>query len=130
MEAKERSFRDIMLGDQAFFEKNITSEDITKFSDICGDHNPLHTQKKVVHGMFLGALVSRLIGMDLPGRHSLLLKEALEFRKPTYAGDKLQVAGKVVFKSEATKIIELMIEIHNNKQELVASGSAHVKVLR
>lgn len=139
MEAKEKSFNEIKVGDSAFIERAIALEDILKFAQISGDYNPLHTEKdyaikagfrgQVVHGMFIASLVSDLVGMELPGKKALLLKESLEFKKPSYAGDALKVLGKVTFKSEATKIIELSIEIYNNK-EIVVFGSVSVRVLK
>lgn len=138
MKAKEKNLKDISIGDSAFFERTVTEDDLTKFADISGDYNPLHLDQnyaaetefkgRVVYGMFLGALVSRLIGMELPGKKALLIRECLEFKKPARIGDKLLIKGKVVFKSEASRIIELAIEIYNGK-ELLASGSAYVRVL-
>lgn len=139
MKAKEKNLEDINVGDLASFERIITGDDLTKFADISGDYNPLHLDEnyaaetefkgRVVYGMLLGALLSRLIGMELPGKKALLLKECLEFKKPAWVGDKLLVKGRVVHKSEASRIIELVIEIYNGK-ELLASGSAHVRVLK
>ena len=83
---------------------------------------------RVVYGMFMCTLGSRLVGMELPGKRALLVKEYLEFKKPARIGDKLLVKGVVIHRSQALKMIELSIEITNGK-ELLASGSAHVKVL-
>ncbi|MDO8743459.1 MAG: MaoC/PaaZ C-terminal domain-containing protein [Candidatus Azambacteria bacterium] len=128
MKAKEKKLDDINVGDSASFEETITDEMMIKFADISGDYNPLHIEGKVVYGMLLGALVSRLVGMELPGKYALLMKECLEFKKPARVGDTLTVKGSVVFKSQASRIIELAIEINKDK-ELLASGSAHVRVL-
>ena len=117
------------MGDKTSFERVVTSNDIIKFAEISGDYNPLHTEGGVVHGMFMAALISRLIGMDLPGRHSLLLKESLDFKKPARIGDKLKISGQVIFKSVATGIIELKVEIHN-KKDLLVLGIVYVKVLK
>jgi len=129
MKPKEKNLDDINVGDLASFERTITDDDIIKFADISGDYNPLHLDGKVVYGMFLGALVSRLVGMELPGKYALLFKECMEFKKPARVGDTLTVKGAVIFKSQASRIIELAIEIRKDK-ELLASGSAHVRVLK
>ena len=130
MKHKEKTWSDIKVNDEASFDKVITEEDISKFAEISGDYNPLHIEDGVVHGMLMGALVSRLVGMDLPGRHAMLLKESLEFKKLVKAGERLKVFGKVMFKSEGTRVIELNIEINNDKSEILASGTVHVKVLK
>ena len=140
MKAREISFWEIKTGDTASFEKTVTADDIIAFADISGDHNPLHVDGEyalgtefggvIAHGMFIGALVSRLIGMELPGQKSLLLKESLEFKKAVRIGDTLLLVGMVVFKSETTRIVEVSIRVHNQLKELIASGDIHVKVLK
>lgn len=140
MNAKNKKFNNINIGDTASFERLISENDLTKFAEISGDYNPLHLNKKyavttvfkdrIVHGMFLGALVSRLIGMELPGRKALLVKEGLEFKKPAKVGDKILVKGRVVHKSPALRLLEIAVEIIKNKKDMLASGSVFVKVLK
>lgn len=134
----DKNFNDLKIGDSAFFERLVTKEDVEKFANLSGDYNPLHFDEKyaaktkfkgpIVHGLFLGALVSRLIGMELPGQKTLLLKTELEFKKPARVGDKVLVKGQVVHKSLALKLLEISIEILKGQERLVA-GSAHVQVL-
>jgi 3-hydroxybutyryl-CoA dehydratase len=138
MKAKEVKFEDIKKGHTASFKKVITENDVQKFAELSGDKNPLHVDeryatttvfgRRIIHGMFIGALVSRLVGMELPGKRALLMEETLKFKKPAHIGDTLTVKGVVVHKSEATRILELLIEIHTEK-ELLVSGSVQVIVL-
>jgi acyl dehydratase len=138
MIAKEINFDDIKKGDSTSFGITIKENDLQKFAEISGDFNPLHVDEayakgtefggRIVHGMFLGALVSRLVGMELPGKKALLLKETLEFKKPARIGDRVTVKGSVVHKSEALRLVELSVEIRTEK-DLLANGSAHVRVL-
>ena len=129
MKAKEKNLEDINVGNSASFERTVTDDDLVNFAALSGDCNPLHLEGKVVYGMFLGVLMSRLIGMELPGKKALLVKECLEFKKPARVGDTLSVKGSVIFKSQSSRLIELLIEIRKDK-ELLASGSAHVRVLK
>lgn len=134
----DKNFQQIKIGDTASFERLITAKDILGFAKLSGDKNPLHLDKKyaaktkfkepIVHGMFLGALVSRLIGMELPGRKALLVKESLEFKNPARVGDQVLVRGKVIHKSSALKLLEIAAEILKNK-ELLVTGSVYVQVL-
>lgn len=139
MKAKDKKFEDIKIGNSASFVRIITEDDLVKFSEISGDYNPLHLNKKyasktefkdrIVYGMFMASLVSRLVGMELPGKKSLLLKECMEFKKPARVGDRLMVKGRVVHKSHALRLIELTVEIFADKK-LLALGSVHVRVLK
>jgi len=139
MKAKIKSFAEINIGDKASFRRLVSEEDLTKFAELSGDYNPLHMDEeyatktefgvRVVHGFLLGAWVSRLVGMELPGANALLLKESLAFKKPVRIGDEILIAGEVVCKSQVGQLIELNITI-NRQQEILVSGSVFVKVLK
>ncbi len=136
--AADRTFESIQVGETCVRERIITAEDIETFAKLSGDHNPLHVdaayaaqtqfKKPVVHGMFLGALVSELIGMHLPGMRCLLVKEALEFKLPVFAGDTVRIEGVIVHKSEAAKLLEIKITI-TREFDTVVEGVVHTKVL-
>ena len=134
---EDRSFASLQVGDQATFERRISEDDVQAFADLSGDQNPLHMDDgyarsasfagRVVHGMFLAGLVSRLVGMQLPGKRALLMKESLEFKKPVYCGDTVKVEGVVVHTSLATHSIELEIHLYV-RRTIVATGKVHVHV--
>ncbi|HQV93636.1 MAG TPA: MaoC/PaaZ C-terminal domain-containing protein, partial [Anaerolineales bacterium] len=64
-------------GDGFSFERFISAEDVKKFAEVVGDSNPIHLdesfaensffKKRIVHGAFLGGLISKALGMDFPG---------------------------------------------------------------
>ena len=136
-EATDRAFASISVGEAASFEKIISEDDVRAFAVLSGDYNPLHMDDayarstsfgaRVVHGMLLAGLVSRLNGMQLPGKRALLMKESLEFKKPVYIGDTVTVEGTLTRVSPATHIVELDIHIQVGGT-LVATGNVHVQV--
>lgn len=138
MIARSLSLAEIKIGDEASFKCVISEADVASFAQVSGDFNPLHTDEtyaakteltgRVVHGMLLGALVSRLIGMDLPGERALLVKETLEFKAPVRIGDELTVSGLVTNKSISVAILEIAITI-NSQHGVVVTGQVFVKVL-
>jgi acyl dehydratase len=137
--AASRTYASIRVGDTASVRHRIVSKDVHAFSRLSGDKNPLHVEekyakttqfeKRVVHGFYLGSLVSQLVGMKLPGTYALLMKETLEFRKPVFIGETVVVHASVAHKSDAAQLVELAVEIRC-KNDVVASGSAHVRVLK
>lgn len=139
MKAKKINFDDIKTGDSVSFDKIISETDMTKFADISGDYNPLHLDEKyakntefkgrVVYGMLMCAMVSRLVGMEMPGEKALLVKECLEFKKPARIGDKLKIKGIIMHKSQVSRLLEIKIEICKG-EKLLTTGTAHVKVLK
>ena len=134
-----RTFESLTIGESASLEHMISENDIARFSELSGDYNPLHVDdsyattagfgKRVVHGFFLGSLVSQLVGMRLPGKYALLMRESLEFKKPAFIDETIVITGTIVAKSEATKIIELSINITRGG-ETITTGSAYARVLQ
>ena len=131
----EYTFDEIEIGLTKQFQITITESMIDDFAKISGDYNPLHMDEKfaqsrdfknrVCHGMLLGSLFSRLIGMYVPGKYGLYFSQTLNFVNPTIVDDAVTVTGKVISKSESTKIIELKTTIKNSSHVLV-DGKAKV----
>jgi acyl dehydratase len=136
--ASDRDFASLVVGEEASFLHRLSVQDVDAFAELSGDYNPLHVDdayaettlfgKRIVHGMFLGALFSQAIGMQLPGTRSLLVRQSMEFKKPVFIGDEIEVKVMLAMKSEATRLVELRLTI-SRVEETVATGSAHVKVI-
>ena len=138
MNAADLKFEDINIDDQFAFFHVVTIEDIERFAAVSGDYNPLHVDQEyarqsvfgqqIVHGMFLAGLISRLVGMHLPGRRCLYMSQSVDFAQPVFVGDTIEIIGRVQHKQLATNTLVLRTEIHSN-QQIVVRGKAHVKVL-
>jgi len=138
MNAKELSFDEIKVGDYASFSRVFTEEEVMKFAELSGDMNPLHTdisyaegtqfKQRLVHGMLLGSLCSRFVGMYIPGKSCLYLSQNLSFKNPVFIGDEIEVTGTVISKSEATKILTINI-VMKKENDVVVLGEAKVQVI-
>ena len=126
-EAAAHTWESLVLGESASLQKLISKEDIAAFATLSGDKNPLHVEDGVVHGMYLGALVSNLVGMQLPGERALLMKESLSFKKPVHAGDTVCLTATLTHKSEATHVIELALTARVGER-IVAEGEVLCQV--
>lgn len=135
----KRKFEEIVHGEQAHFSVIITEKMVNEFGRLSGDMNPLHMntsyalhtpfKQRVVHGMLGGALISRLVGMYLPGKYALYLKQTLNFHKPMFVGMEVFITGVVVAKTDATRTLEIETVVKNNADILI-SGRALVQVTR
>jgi 3-hydroxybutyryl-CoA dehydratase len=128
---------DSIPDDAVYSAKIIISEELLeKFGDLSGDYNPLHVDEayakkrgfknRVAYGNILGMLVSRLVGMQLWSLDVMLISEKINFRKPIYPGDIIELTGTVIMKSAAVRIIELSLSFSNDSGEIVASGKCQV----
>jgi acyl dehydratase len=78
-----RTFDELRVGDRAAIERTLGREDIDLFAAMSGDVNPAHMDEEyarddlfhsvVGHGMWVGALISTVLGTELPGPGSIYL---------------------------------------------------------
>lgn len=125
------------VGDSACFDRRIDTSDIDAFANLSGDENSLHMDSagarlrgfrdRVVHGALLAALVSRLVGMHLPGERGLMLSLRLDFAAPSYPGDTLRITGTVsgIHPAERAAVIRITVACAD---QLRARGSVMVRV--
>ncbi len=102
MDGQEK--RVLRIGDSAELTKEFTSEDIDRFADLTLDDNGIHTsaelsargifRRPVVHGVFVGSLISSVMGTQLPGHGTVLQEMNCRYTNPVYPGD--SVTAKVV----------------------------------
>lgn len=126
--SKIRSFADTAInnlreGDQVSVLKVITNDDILKFAELTGDHNPIHTEsaRNIAHGALLNGLVSGLIGTKLPGPGTIVIEQNITFPKPCYAGDTIEVTVKI---TSVRKIIKCVYMCIANGDRIVLEGDA------
>jgi 3-hydroxybutyryl-CoA dehydratase len=129
---------EIFVGDTASFERTWTIEDEDLFAKLSGNFNPLHTDEeyaqttkfghRLVYGMHVAILCSTLVGMYLPGKKCLCLRQDLTFKKPIFINDTVTVRGTVKTKSSATGLLDILISVTKGVDEVV-SGIMTVQVL-
>jgi 3-hydroxybutyryl-CoA dehydratase len=130
---KEYRWNDIHIGLKHEFDAVFTAEDATAFAAISGDLNPLHVDSAyaieagfpgpVLFGMLTSSLYSQLVGVYLPGKFALLQGIDIDFSSPCHAGDRLHVAGEVVFMSEAYHRFEIKASIRKEDRKLVSKAT-------
>tara|TARA_Y100000816_G_scaffold141644_1_gene100363 strand:+ start:623 stop:1039 length:417 start_codon:yes stop_codon:yes gene_type:complete len=95
------SIDQLYVGMSESVSKVITSEDVRKFSELSGDTNPIHLDKKyaketrykknIAHGLMCASYFSGIFGTKLPGLGSIYVSQSLKFKRPIYIGDKVDV---------------------------------------
>lgn len=117
-----------------------TEEKINAIAAVSGDYNPIHVDeeyacrgifgKKIAHGLFCLAEVSRLIGMDLPGEGSILVEESVHYNKPVYVGEAIEVSVEIQEITKEKSLFLMVFSCQNENKEVVMNGTAKVKVMR
>ena len=101
MTINKLSIDQLYVGMTESVSKVITSEDVRKFSELSGDTNPIHLDKKyaketrykknIAHGLMCASYFSGIFGTKLPGLGSIYVSQSLKFKRPIYIGDKVDV---------------------------------------
>jgi 3-hydroxybutyryl-CoA dehydratase len=133
MERRKAMPMELKIGDEFFFHKHVTEQDVQLFADISGDHNPLHMdeefacttmfKQRVVHGILTASLISTALA-SMPGT-IILTYISLTFEKPVYIGDNL-TAKVVIRKIEGSKVY-LDAEVTRDIDRVL---SGNVKILK
>lgn len=128
---------DLREGYNTQIEFTIDIKQMDAFAELSGDCNPLHKNNeiaqargfegRVVYGALLVAQVSRMIGMELPGRDSLWSAIQLQFVAPLYPEQPAVLEAVVGHLSSATRSVELHLEIRAGVR-LIARGKANVVI--
>ena len=132
---ENRTFDELAAGDQASVTRTLSRRDLDLFAVLSGDFNPTHTddayaagqaQALVGHSLWGAALVSGLLGSELPGAGTVYREQAFTFHNPVLLGDRLTVTVTVTEKQAQHAQVRFACEGINQHGELVFTGEALV----
>jgi phosphate acetyltransferase len=133
---ENRTYDEIRIGDQASLVRTLKLEDIQLFAAMSGDINPTHLdpeyakstmfQEVIAHGMWGGALISTVLGTQLPGPGTIYLNQNLQFAKPVMLGDTITVTVTVRRKYEHHHNVIFDCQCVNQHGVVAISGTAEV----
>lgn len=95
----------LKVGDYFEEKKLISRESINQFANVSGDFSPIHMNEEyakqtkfggcISHGMLLGAYISKIIGMELPGEGTIYVSQDMKFCTPVYENAEIVINVKV-----------------------------------
>jgi acyl dehydratase len=135
-------FGDVTVGDEVpALAREVTREDVRRYAEVSGDHNPLHQDDEVArragfpgiiaHGMFtLGHLASCLVGWI--GDPAAVVRLRASFRSPVAMGETIVAGGRVrALDAEArTAVLDLWVTVDRDgvTEYPVRKGEAEVRL--
>jgi phosphate acetyltransferase len=133
-----KTFDEIQIGDTATMQRALTKQDIDGFGFLSGDMNPTHfsdeyakmlleRHKLVGHSMWGGALISSLLGNELPGPGTVYQSQSFEFHDAVELGDVLTITVTAKSKDSADGTVIFDCLAVNQRNEKIITGSARVK---
>ena len=133
---ENRTYEEIQPGDSATGRRTLSMQDIQLFAIVSGDVNPAHLDPEyargsmfgevVGHGLWGGALISSVLGNELPGPGTIYVSQSLRFSRPVKVGDTLTVTVTCTRKADDRKRVFFDCVCANQHGKTVISGEAEV----
>lgn len=125
------------VGASASRAHTFTADEVARFADLVGDHNPVHLDaefaatttfgRPIAHGMLVASLLSGLLGEELPGRGSIYLSQSLRFEAPVFVGDTVTATVEVTVVRPEKRIVTLRTACVRSDGIRAISGEAIIK---
>jgi len=133
---ESRPFDAIRVGDTASLTRTLTRTDVKTFAVLSGDLNPTHVDddyarkygdgRLIAHSMLSGAMISSVLGNELPGPGTQYVSQELRFLKPLHAEDTITATVVVREKHPKTGTVLFDCRCTNAAGEVFAEGMAEV----
>ena len=102
-----------------------------------GDHNPIHVDdevakksrfgQRIAHGAILFGIVSKVLGMDMPGVGAVYLSQVCNFKLPVFIGDTVTLEAKII-EILPKSVARISTIIKKQTGEVVMDGEAQIKL--
>ena len=137
MKRENRTFSELQIGDSAELRRVCTADDLFVFATASGNHNPLHLpgydlnrdgkhDEVTAPAMWIGSLISAVLGNILPGAGTRYRSQTLEFLGQAKAGDDLVVRVRLTEKRDDGDVVLATTVYREEPEELLLRGAAVV----
>lgn len=134
-----KDFSEFKVGDKSELSKTITEEDIIKFADLTGDHNPMHLDEehakktmfggRIAHGLLVTSYLGA-VGAPFFGSGAIYVGHSQSFLAPTRIGDTVTAIVEVKELKPEKRIVVMRGYVKNQKDEIVVDGEMLVKIVK
>jgi len=132
---KNHTWEELKVGDSAYIERRISSRDLFLFAHASGNLNPLNIPipveedvqdtEVVAPSMWVGSLISSVLGNILPGPGTLYRSQDFNFFSYAHIGELLKVEVKLIEKRDCPQAV-FETNVFNENGICIAKGQAVV----
>ncbi|WP_316860367.1 bifunctional enoyl-CoA hydratase/phosphate acetyltransferase [uncultured Cohaesibacter sp.] len=133
---ENKTYDEVQVGDTASLTRTAREEDFLVFANVSGNLNPYHLAayaqeqeglpETFAPGLWVGSLVSAVLGNHLPGAGTIYRSQHLKFHDMCRAGDELFVEAKVIAKLPDNVVRLDTKVVRKSDDALMMSGEAEV----
>jgi len=125
------------VGQSCTYTQVVDDKLVHGFADLTGDRNPVHLDdefarktkfgQRIAHGGILFGMISKVLGMDMPGVGTVYLSQVVNFKNPVFIGDTVTVEANIAeIRPKAVAKIDVVVKKQNG--DVVMDGYAEVKL--
>ena len=128
------TYESLQVGDSFSTTRFISEEDVLAFAEVTGDDNPIHIDvdyaantrfgHRIVHGVLLLGLISKVLGRDFPGHGSIAVGISCRFLRPVRVGSEVRIEVKITEKLDKHKHVKGKTYVYNEDNKMAIAGEA------
>ena len=121
-------------------EKTFSQDDVNRYADAAGDHNPIHVDpniaagsqfgRRIAHGMMIAASISEMMAQAFGQDWHKSGRMKIRFRAPVFPGETVRASGTVrsVRQIEDATEVAVSVQVMKAKDEAAITGDARVRI--
>jgi len=136
MQFENKTYDELEVGDRAELERICMEDDLYVFANASGNYNPMHLAdydgdgdgdpEAVAPALWVGSLVSAVLGNILPGAGTLYRAQSFEFLDHAQVGDRLLASVEVLEKREDCQVVMAAEVSRIGDEKILLRGEALV----
>lgn len=126
----------VIVGSVFEFVHTFSEKDVADFAFLSKDDNPIHLdkdyaensifKKRVVHGVLLVSMFSKIFGTIYPGNGGIYLSQTSKFIRPAFIGDEIRAKATLTSFDTDKKHGVFLCETFNQNNKLLLKGEAKI----
>ncbi len=126
----------LQVGDTYSTTHFISEDDVRGFAGITGDDNPIHLDEayaqdsrfghRIVHGVLLMGLISKVLGRDFPGHGSIAVSLSCRFLRPVPVGSEVRIEITILEKYEKHRHVRGRTRVYTHDNKIAIGGEARI----
>ena len=121
-------------------EKTFNQDDVNRYADASGDHNPIHVDpnfaagsqfgRRIAHGMMIAASISEMMAQAFGQDWHESGRMKIRFRAPVFPGETVRASGTVrsVRQIEDATEVAVSVQVTKANDEAAIIGDARVRI--
>ena len=121
-------------------EKTFNQDDVNRYADAAGDHNPIHVDpnfaagsqfgRRIAHGMMIAASISEMMAQAFGQDWHKSGRMKIRFRAPVFPGETVRASGTVrsVRQIEDATEEAVSVQVTKANDEAAITGDARVRI--